>query len=308
MDEGARAEETARNLFAIGRLDAARQKATEALAADPQSARIHVLLAKIAHQSGDSDAALTAVETGLALEPSIDALHVASIIHRSRRSFDEALAATDRAIELSPEGAVLHVGRALTLVGPFFGEDATTFDASIHEEEIEAARVSALRAAELDPLMANAPYAAALCALVLGDLPGAADALSKSLELDPESAETHLVMGQTRARQGMSKLASRHLAAAGRLDPADQRATSTLKTLTARSATYGGAATFALLVGIVMIPAGVAVAAVAAFVSAAVSLLAIRVAAKRKEGTPDVTVRIVPEAQRILEADSRMRR
>lgn len=308
MDDGARAEETARNLFAIGRYDAARQKAAVALAADPQRASVHVLLARIAYESGDSDAALEAIRVALALDPTVDALHVASVVHRSLRSFDDAIRLTERAIQLQPDAAILRVSKTLTLVGPFFGETPSIYDADEHASALDEARQSARRAAELDPLLANAPYSLALCHLVTGDLPGAADALSRSLELDPESAEAHLVMGQTRARQGMSKLASRHLAAAGRLDPTDQRATSTLRSMTARRVTYGGPVAFAVIVGVVMIPAGVALALTASAVSVAVSLLAVRLVSWRNAGTPDERVRVVPEARRILDADSRMRR
>ena len=148
------------------------------------------------------------------------ALHVAAIACRSLGDHQQSLELIDRALALQPESALLHVGRALTLV-------------TRGDPDLAGARASAVTASSLDPALPSPHYALALCALGQPDLPGAARHLSDALERNPDWAEAHRLMGTVRAKQGMARLASRHLAAAGALDPDDGRSLGLLRLINA---------------------------------------------------------------------------
>jgi tetratricopeptide (TPR) repeat protein len=266
MSDPTAAAEKGRNLLAIGRTDAALTIIGEAIASDPSNAPLHVLMARAHNAAGDADATLMAAERALALEVSVGALHLAAVAHRSRREWDRSLELLARAIELAPEQPNLHIGRALTLLGPW----VASADTPEHEAErvddgcVAEAILSADRAAQLDPELALAPFAHAFAAVARDDLPAAAAHLERALQLDPEWSTAHLVLGKVRARQGMGRLASRHLAAAGRLEPTDTDALHILRRLTSPASRRA-----------------------------------------RRRGRLDLD-RVVPEAQRILEADIRL--
>jgi tetratricopeptide (TPR) repeat protein len=191
---------------------------------------------------------------------------VAAVAHRQLGEFDRSLDLLDRAIALRPDAALLHVGRALTLVGPWLltggVADGPVPDAG---ERLTAAHCACDTASGLDPELAIVPYARAFIALGHDDLPGAATELTEALRLDPELAGAHLALGRVRARQNMGRLASRHFAAAGRLDPSHHAPRLWLRALA-------------------------------------------RPFSRRSRRRGDVdTARLVPEAQRIVEADLRVR-
>ena len=70
-----------------------------------------------------------------------------------------------------------------------------------------------------------------LVAHARGDDPGAASHVLDALAAEPGWADAHLLLGRIRARQGMSRLASRHFAEAGVLAPSDGAALSHLRQL-----------------------------------------------------------------------------
>lgn len=211
---------SARHLIEIGRAEEAKRLLGEALAADPDSAELHLAMAE-AHQAADEPTdALASARRSLAIELTVGALHVAAIAHRMLDELDESLELFDRAIALRPESARLHVGRALTLVGPWLRSGAAPVsDVADAEERLAEAQRSCDLAAAIDPEMAIVPYTRAFVAIGRDDLPGAATELQRALALDPELSAAHLMLGRVRTRQGMGRLASRHFAAAGRLDP-----------------------------------------------------------------------------------------
>ena len=226
MTDPATAAQRARHLLDIGRLDEARTTLAQGLAAQPSDPTLHLLMARAHHEAGEPAEALAAAERSIALEVNPVALQLAGASHRALGDYGAALASYDRAIAVEPEGARYHVGRALTLVAPFVDADETAEPADL----ADAVRSCGI-AAGLDAELAVVPYTRGLIAMVEGDLPGAAHHLERSLELDPEFADGHRLLGTVRARQGMSRLASRHLAAAGRLDPTDHQPLSLLRRL-----------------------------------------------------------------------------
>ncbi len=254
------------NLLAVGRVDEAVTLIGEAIAADPANADLHVAMARAHHAGGDADETLAAATRALALDVDVAALHLAAVAHRTRREWAESLELLSRAIDLTPDAANLHVGTALTLLGPWIAPA----DTPAHEaERVDDGRVAeaihaADRAATLEPELALVPYVRGFVALARDDLPAAASHLETALRLDPEWSTAHLVLGKIRARQGMGRLASRHLAAAGRLEPSDTGALHLLRRLT----TPGGRRA-------------------------------------RRKGRLDLD-RVVPDARRILQADLRI--
>ena len=157
MDDVVVLAEQATNLLHIKRFDAARTITARALGSEPSDGALHVLMARIEHESGNEEAALRAVNTAMGLEPTASALHVASIIHRSLRNFDESKRLLEGAIEIRPEAPELHVGLSLTLAGPFFGDDAVTYLGSRDAGALDAATASARTAMALDAELASPP-------------------------------------------------------------------------------------------------------------------------------------------------------
>lgn len=256
----------ARHLLAVGRADEAKRLLGEALAEQPDDPELHLAMAEAHRAAGEIDDALAAARRSLAIDPSVPALHVAAVAHRQLGEFDESLALIDRALSERADSARLHVGRALTLAGPWLlwwpDLDRTVDDA---DRRLTAAHHSCDRAAALDPEMAVVPYARAVIALGRDDLPAAANHLTDTLRLDAELAAAHLLLGRVRARQGMGRLASRHFADAGRLDPSQDAPRLWLRAL---GRPFSRRA--------------------------------------RRRGRVD-TARLVPEAQRIVEADLKVR-
>ncbi len=209
--------ERARVLLGLGRREEAGEVIARAMALDPTSGPAHVVLARIQLADQRLDEADATVRRALGLDPTVPALHIASLVARARGDHTRSLELLDRAIRIAPENAPLHVGRALSWLGPYLevGEGDSPAAVSAREEACSAARI----AAELDPDLASPHYALALAARGEGDLPGAAAHLQDAFAIAPDWADAHLLMGRIRAAQGMGRLASRHFAAAGHLDP-----------------------------------------------------------------------------------------
>lgn len=226
MTDASTAAQRARHLLDIGRIDEAKQALGEALASEPANPTLHLLMARAHHAADEPAEALAAAERSIAIEVNPIALQLAGASHRALGDYEAALASYDRAIAIEPEGARFHVGRALTIIAPFLGRERPAEPAQL----ADAIRSCGI-AAGIDAELAVVPYTRGLIAMVEGDLPGAAHHLERSLELDPEFADAHRLLGTVRARQGMPRLASRHLAAAGRLDPDDAQPLTLLRRL-----------------------------------------------------------------------------
>ena len=227
MDDVERRRETAANLLAVKRFDEARTHVLDALSVAPSDPALLTLLARIELGADDTDAALDAITRALAAGPDVNVHHVACTVHRQRSDFASALSEADRAATLRPDSETVHVDRALSLTGLAQEED----DVDARAELLADAERAATSATELDPQSTGPHYAAALVDLTRDDLPEAAAHLTDAIERDPQWAPAHLLIAHVRARQGMTRLSSRHFAIAGSLDPLDDRSLTGLRRL-----------------------------------------------------------------------------
>ena len=230
MGEPGEARERARNLFTIGRLTDARDVAHEALAHDAVDASTLRLVADIEAGLGDLESALEYAARAVSMEASASSYAVLASVQRRDGDFAAAIASCERGLALDPEHVTLHVTASLAWAGPWLA-DTTVRPSPAQLEAANQSTALAARALELDPAQTLPYYAAAVAELVRNDLYAAATILATGLALDPEWAAGHLLMSGIRGRQGMVKLASRHLATAGSLSPNDETPISQLRAI-----------------------------------------------------------------------------
>lgn len=230
MRESDDARERVRHLMTIGRLDQARSLITELLASDPADGRSLRLLAEIELAGGDVERARALAQAAVSELPDAVSFLVLASVERQRRDFAAAVAACDRGLALEPDNPALHVTLSLAWAGPWLKEQPNSRTQE-HLRAVEHAAGAASRALELDPDRPMAHYASAVANLVRNDVFAAAKALEPALELQPDWPEGHLLMSAIRGRQGMVKLASRHLATAGRLNPTSEEPLRQLRVL-----------------------------------------------------------------------------
>ena len=221
MDEADALRLQARNLLDLRRFDDARATAARALISDPGDARSIRLLGEIELAAGDLDAALGHAEAAISAHPSVQSFHLGARIARTRTDFALAIEWCAAANALEPDHAEVYVTASLAHAGPHLGsggdDSATTL-----RPVIEAATMAAERALVLDPDLPGAYYARSVCHLLGDETLAAATTLEDGLRLRPDWPDGHVLMGAIRAKQGMIKLASRHFATAGRLNPTDR--------------------------------------------------------------------------------------
>ena len=230
MGDPGQARERARNLFMIGRLADACDAAREALAQDALDASTLRLSADIEAALGDLESALDYAAQAISVEASASSYAVLASIQRRAGDFAAAIASCERGLALDPEHVTLHVTASLAWAGPWL-DGSTDRPSETRREAASQSAALAARALELDPTETFPYYAASVAELVRNDLYAAASILTKGLALDPEWVAGHLLMSGIRGRQGMVKLASRHLATAGMLSPNDETPISQLRAI-----------------------------------------------------------------------------
>jgi len=228
------ARQRARHLLTLRRLDESRSAVADALSADPTDGRSLRLLAEIELAAGEGECARELARQALAELPEADSYLVLASVERRLDDYAAAITSCEQGLNLEPDHAGLHVTLSLAWSGPWLKDHPTTLSDDRRRAADEAS-AAADRALEIDPDKPNAHYAAAVAQLVRNDPLGAAQALETGLALQPDWPEGHLLMSGIRARQGMVKLASRHLATAGRLNPQDQEPIRLLRGMRGRS-------------------------------------------------------------------------
>ena len=117
--------------------------------------------------------------------------------------------------------------------------------------------------------------------------------------------QAHLLLGEIRLGQGMAKLASRHFAAAGSLDPTNTAPTDRLRMLTRPApSSVLAALPFAALVAMLLAPAGLWAAIAGLLIALPVGIVGLQWA--RRLRSKELPIHLVPEARRVLEADNRL--
>ncbi len=228
------AQQRARHLLTLRRLDDARTAVGIALAQDPNDGPSLRLLAEIELADDNLDLARELANEALTALPDPTSFLVLASVERRREDFAAAIQACEQGLSIDPDDPALHVTMSLAWSGPWLSEQSSTPNPR-REVAATAASKAAARALDLDPDRPNAHYAAAVAQLVQHDTLGAAKALETGLKLQPEWVEGHLLMGAIRARQGMIKLSSRHLATAGRLNPMNELPLDQLRQMRGRS-------------------------------------------------------------------------
>ncbi|MEE8524636.1 MAG: tetratricopeptide repeat protein [Thermoanaerobaculia bacterium] len=169
-----------------------------------------------ATQEGDWERAIEKFNDALGLDPKLTkAYAVLAQIHYSRESFEEALAAVDKLLEMEPENA-----------------DGRRYRFLVHDARGDAAAQEALDAwVEVDPQRASdILYQKADLDFRAGNSGAARRALLKVIELQPELARAHYTLGKVYASTDTAK-AKEHLLKFIALAPDDPEVASAKKML-----------------------------------------------------------------------------
>jgi tetratricopeptide (TPR) repeat protein len=187
------------------RYDLAERELREALAADPDDAELHALLAVCLLERGDTRAATDEAQRAIGLGPDLSVGHYAlarALIERNR--FDEARTSIQEAIRLEPRNS----GYFSTLGATYLGQSRWQ---------------EALRASEeglaIDPQDDGCLNVRAMALTKLGRGSEAAQAVESALALDPESALSHANHGWTALHRSQHQEALEAFREALRLDP-----------------------------------------------------------------------------------------
>lgn len=228
MKDSAVVRQQARNLLVLRRVSEARAIVGDLVAADGTDADALGLLAEIEFLDGNDDRARQLARDAVTHRPDATSFLVLASIERRLGDFDAAISACERGLAIEPQHVGLLIVLSMAWAGPWMNDTSAEIVAERHRAA-EQSLVAARMALELEPDRPMAHYAMAVAHLAGNDLLAAARALTAGLELRPDWYDGHLFMSAVRARQGMVKLASRHLVAAGRLDPANPEPTRVLR-------------------------------------------------------------------------------
>lgn len=228
------AKQRATHLLTLRRLEEARTAISVVLTAEPNDGSALRLLAEIELADDNFDLAHDLAVEAVSHLPNPTSFLVLASVERRRGDFAAAVHTCEEGLVIDPDDPALHITLSLAWSGPWLSERSSTITPE-RQRAAQAATKTADRALELDPDRPNAHYAAAVAALVRHDPLGAANALNPGLELQPDWVEGHLLMSAIRARQGMVKLSSRHLATAGRLNPTNDQPIRQLRQMRGRS-------------------------------------------------------------------------
>jgi predicted O-linked N-acetylglucosamine transferase (SPINDLY family) len=170
-----------------GRLAQAERAYRQILAADPGHAGSLQLLGVIAHQSGQSDAALDLIGRALAADPGSAAARInfANLL-KDLGKLEQAITHYQRALDLEPDNGELHysIGVAAQLLG-----------------ETDRAMVHYQRALALRPDIVEANLNLGTILADRGDLDAAISRYRRALELRPDYLAAHMNLGIALSRQ-----------------------------------------------------------------------------------------------------------
>lgn len=194
-------------LLDLGRAKEAEAHFRSALAGDPDSADLHVYLARALHQQERYGEARAAARAGLAADPEhLGGLFVLSASLAGLGRFPAARDAVQRGLRLAPAIPDFHRQEGALLLA---------------EERPEQALESLARARHLDPEDSGTAGLQAAALFTLRRYPEAEEAVADALRLDPDNAEAHRIRGLLSLRRGGGRDAVDAHRQALRLDPSD---------------------------------------------------------------------------------------
>lgn len=220
------AEARARALLDLGRPAQAEAVIRQALAAEPDSARLLVVLSRAFLAQKRFRDARTAAQAALASDPEdFEGLSCLAAALSGMRKYESALNVVRRARAVEPMNPGIHVQEARSCIAA--GRPA---------EAVLAAR----QAKELAPESADAAAALASSFFHDGQFAEAADLAAEALRLDPENPDAHLIAGLVSLRAGAGEESILRYREALRLDPTDEHTRELLAiALKARNSFYG---------------------------------------------------------------------
>ncbi len=200
--------ERAHMLFDIRRYDDAADVLREALLVDPDDWRLHCELARCLLNTQDYDGGLAATERAITLSPHNEwPWRLRALLLARLQRPAEAVDASSRAIALAPTLADTHVVHSQTLR---------------LNRRIEDARLAAGHAIRLAPQDPATHEAYGRVLLELRDNQGAEYAFRQAIALDPTNPVTFNNLGLALQRQRRDKEATELFARAAALDPTEQ--------------------------------------------------------------------------------------
>jgi tetratricopeptide (TPR) repeat protein len=192
-------------LYQQSRYELAEQELHQELAAEPNSASAHALLALCLCGRKEYQAATREAEEAIHLGPDVPFTHYAlayTLYHRDH--LDEAEAAIQEALQLAPWDADYHALLA-----------SIHFDRRLWQAALEAAEQGLL----FDPEHIGCVNLRAMALVKLGRRAEAGATIDTALRRDPEDALTHANQGWTLLEQGQPQKAMEHFREALRLEP-----------------------------------------------------------------------------------------
>lgn len=212
-------------LMQQGRLPMARDELHRVLAAEPDHARAHALLALCLSDLGDHDEAGRESRQAIKLAPDEPFHHYAfAQVFRARNRFEEAEAAIREAIRLDPSDADYR-GTLAAVLG--------------QRGDWKGSLAAADEGLALDPEHGDCTNQRGLALTQLGRTGEANAVIADALRRNPDDAQTHANQGWTLLHQGDHRQAAEHFRTALRLDPdLDWARRGMLEALKARSPFY----------------------------------------------------------------------
>ncbi|MEL7155767.1 MAG: tetratricopeptide repeat protein, partial [Actinomycetota bacterium] len=227
------------SLLDLGRPEEAAQVAAEALTTDPDNAELLAARAE-ALVEFDPKSALEPAQRAVTLAPD-QPLIMRSLLRVQWRAgkLQPALETADRLRTMAPEMPEAHAWRSGVLVSQIAASNRRV----PKKRDLAEAKASAERAIEVAPWWPSAHVMLGRVLLIDGRADDATAAAGTALQLDPNSAMAHELMGDIHQMQGNIREAGDHYVSAGKASP-DAGATSRLRELERPALIAGGIGAF----------------------------------------------------------------
>lgn len=297
-------------LISLGRFAEAERLARQASAEHPGDALVLVQLARALLHQEKLPEAIEVIDAAIASAPDSAAVHNLRGRILARTGFyDEAIASFGASLRIDPEHPDTYLRRAYAHMTRVHRDEprrsGTPDSMRLDRVTADLAASDIAKVIELAPHSAQGPLARAELQLLKGGLYGAGAAAQTALEIDPELARAHEIVGIAAEGEGNIDEASKHYVAAGQADPTDESALQRLRQLERRTPVIRGVLAFLVVNAILEraeLSAAVNALAYALVVASGVCCWLVVRHRRDKAGT-----RLHPTARRVLAADQPFR-